>query len=127
MKRLSLLALFFLFASSSALACGGPDKGERIADRLGLDDTQSEQVMTILKEQRTKARESYHSMREQGVQRDSEEARAHHDAMQAETRERLSVVLSSEQLAEFDRMHEEKRKHMHERRQRHREREAAAI
>jgi len=127
MKRLSLLTLLFLFASSSALACGGPDKGQRIADRLGLDDTQSEQVMTILKEQRSKAHESFLSMKEQGVQRDSEEARTLHEAMQTETRERLSAVLSSEQLAEFDRMHEEKRRHMRERRQRHREREGAAI
>ena len=124
MKKLSLLAVL-LFASTSALACGGADKAQKLADRLGLDATQTEQVMTILKEQRAKKYETHMTLREQGVERGSEEARAQREALRSETEARLSNVLTAEQLAEFERMRDEKRQKMRQKRQS--DREGAAI
>lgn len=84
MKKLAIatLAIVLAAAGTSALAAGPKDPSER-AERmdkiLDLNDAQRQQVEAIF-----------------------EKARAKHDAVQKETRQSLSTVLTPEQLKKLD-------------------------
>ena len=69
------------------------------------DDVQAEQFSSILSEQHDKYRAMGRELRDQGVARDSDEARALRKAAHEETRQRLSAVLSADQLEQFEEMH----------------------
>ena len=117
MKRLSILAAAGLLAASTAFAGGWGwgkhrggddddhghhgDRAAAVAWRLDLSEAQQDPVREILLEHRKKRRELRQSMREQ--------AQPRFDALQAETREKLSAVLNAEQLEEYDEMSAEKR------------------
>lgn len=99
------------------------ERFERVARRLELTDEQQPIVRELMREGATEGRELMRSAREraqeeghdrQAVRTQVREARA---ALQAQTRERLAEVLSDEQLARLDTMHEQHGgKHRKERR-----------
>ncbi len=72
---------------------GGPSI-DRLAERLGLDAYQTEQVEGILGGAREKGLTVMMEIRD--------EAKAKMDVIHAETVEELSTVLTAEQLAEFE-------------------------
>lgn len=131
MLRTGLIALALAALAAPALA--GPGHGHhrehlnRVAEELGLDDTQREQFATIMREQHQQVREMRRSMRDQGIKRDSEEARAHREAMHAQVRERLGTVLTAEQLERFDALRHERMQRKLERRERHREHDSDTL
>ena len=116
---LTIAALFTVFVGAAALAGpgghGDPQAHiDRLATELGLDDYQAEQVGAILGEQREKYRALHRELRDQGVERGSDEARALREQAQTETRARLATVLTDEQLSDFDELrkqHKHKRHH----------------
>jgi hypothetical protein len=126
MKRFGILGLALaLFALPAMAGDGKHQRGpapEEIAARLGLDSDQTEQFTTIMQEQHDKQRAQGEALREQGVSRRSDEARAAHKAIREETRQRLSGVLNPEQLEKLESMRGERR---HKQRERMRERDEA--
>ncbi len=105
-KLLSLfLGLMLVFPLAFADAGGKDcDRGAKMAEKLNLQEDQVESVKKIMEEQHEKRRTVY---------------KEHHEAMKKsmsdlhnETRERLSSVLTPEQLEKFDDMHKQKMERM---------------
>lgn len=113
MKKFGILGLALTLLTLPALAGPGRDHHgpsfERIAEKLQLDSAQTEQFVTIMNEQRERRRAAGKALRDSGVERGSEEARAHREAMHAEQRAQLSAVLSAEQLDQLDTLREKHR------------------
>ena len=117
---LTIAAVFALVVGAAAFAGPGTKHDpqahiDRLATELGLDDAQATQVGEILRQQRDKYRALHHELRDQGVERGSDEARALREQAREETRQRLSAVLTEEQLVSFEEL---RREHMQQRKQR---------
>lgn len=83
----------------------GPLPMGRLLDDLGVNDNQRDTVREILREERDQMH-ALHSSVEDRID-------AEHTATKAATRERLSTVLSGEQLARYDEMTERRKLTMH--------------
>ena len=105
MKKLFSLFLGLMLVFPLAFAepgAGGKncEPGTRLAEKLNLEESQVEPVKQIMQEQHEKRREMM-----------KKNMAALHD----ETRERLTKVLTPEQLKKFDEMHAQKMEKMKER------------
>ncbi len=103
MNKIAITSLALLLVTGSAYAippaggpCGGPSV-ERLQKKLELSDEQAASVKTLLEEQREKRRTLHESHREEL------------DQHQTETRERLSAVLTEEQLEKLDSFKEQRK------------------
>lgn len=119
MKSLALTLVVAAAVASTALAepPSGPPPGvrggppiERLATDLGLDENQKSEVKRILEDQRTRMDAERQQFEASGQRPTREEMRAKHDAMDAELRQQLSGVLTSEQLEKFDAIREQRRR-----------------
>lgn len=93
--------LLLLTAATGAMAYKGHSP-EWLAKELGLTEAQSQQVQTIMQEKRAKMME----VRKE-IKALSKEKKA---PIRAETHERLSAVLSKEQMEKFEAMKQERKK-----------------
>jgi len=111
MKRSAFL-LAALLASSLTFADehqgpphGGMGRGgppiERLAQDLGLDATQTQQVKQILETQHQKMEADRAQFEASGTRPSREEMHAKHEQMEADLDQQLSTVLTPDQLAKF--------------------------
>ena len=113
MNKLTVIILGSLLASSMALAdhpAGGKHKGkheDRLISKLELTEEQKQPVADILKEQWKKRWEIKRSVMEQ--------IKPQMEALDEETRQRLTDVLTEEQLQKYDEMSSKKHKRMEKR------------
>ena len=113
MNKLTAIILGSLLISSMALAdhpAGGKHKGkhkDRLISKLELTEEQKQPVADILKEQWKKRRELKRSAMEQVMPQ--------MEALHEETRQRLTDVLTEEQLQKYDELSSRKHKRMEKR------------
>ena len=113
MNKLTAIILSSLLASSMALAdhpAGGKHKGkhkDRLISKLELTEEQKQPVADILKEQWKKRWEIKRSAMEQ--------IKPQMETLDEETRQRLTDVLTEEQLQKYDEMSSKKHKRMEKR------------
>lgn len=98
MKKLFTLITCAVLASSVYAAA---DKREKLQEKLNLNEQQIEPVNEILDSQKEKRKTIFAEHRER-LQADME--KLHEESMQL-----LSKELTGEQLAEFDKLHEERK------------------
>jgi len=110
MKQLISIGLLSFAISGTALAMhheegeerDGGRQLEKMAEHLQLSDQQKAAVASIMQEQNDKRKTLQQNMQTQRAQ------------LQAETRARMSEVLSPEQLKKMDSMREERQEKRHE-------------
>ena len=113
MNKLTAVILGSLLVSSMALAdhpAGGKHKGkhkDRLISKLELTEEQKQPVADILKEQRKKRWDLKRSAMEQ--------IKPQMEALDEETRLRLTDVLTEEQLQKYDELSSRKHKRMEKR------------
>ncbi len=113
MNKLTAIFLGSLLASSMALAdhpAGGKHKGkhkDRLISKLELTEEQKQPVADILKEQWKKRWEIKRSAMEQ--------VKPQMEALHEETRQRLTDILTEEQLQKYDELSSRKHKRMEKR------------
>jgi Spy/CpxP family protein refolding chaperone len=94
------LALADQAASPSSRPLRGPGI-ERLAQDLGLDETQQAQVKQILEAQHAKMESERAQLEASGTHPSREEMQAKHEQADAELDQQLATVLTPEQLAKF--------------------------
>lgn len=113
MNKLTAIILGSLLASSMALAdnpAGGKHKGkhkDRLISKLELTEEQKQPVADILKEQWKKRWEIKRSAMEQ--------IKPQMEALHEETRQRLTDVLTEEQLQKYDELSSKRHERIHKR------------
>lgn len=113
MKKIIAVVMSTLLLASLALAdhpAGGKHKGkhrDRLISKLELTEQQKQPVADILKEQWNKSREIMGSAFEQ--------VRPQMEALHEETRQRLTDVLTEEQLQKYDELSSRKHERMQKR------------
>jgi Spy/CpxP family protein refolding chaperone len=123
MKRIPFALSIALLAAQAALAQqpgeparGGMHRGgapmERMAEELGLDDTQKAEVKRIVQEQRARNQAERKNYAASGQRPTREEMQATRQRHEEELTLALSSVLTAEQLEKFKAMHAERRGHM---------------
>ena len=120
MKRPTLALLVVLCTAPLAFAQqpppGHPPHGgsrvEMLAQRLGLDDTQTAAVKKILEQQRAQAQTERKQFEATGQRPTPEEMRATFERHDQELTQALSAVLTPDQLTKFEAMQAERREHM---------------
>jgi Spy/CpxP family protein refolding chaperone len=120
MKRILIALPAVLLAAQAAFAQqplpGGPPRGgppiERMAKKLGLDDTQKAEVQRILEEERAKHEAERQQLAATGQRPSPEAMRTVMQQHDQELTQALSGVLTAEQLAKFKQMQSERREHM---------------
>src|SRR5262245_21662721 len=114
--RTTLIATLAL-ASSVALADPPPGarpgmrgpSAERLAQDLGLNESQQAEVKRILEAQRARMDADRQQFEASGTRPSREEMHAKHEQADAEVRQQLSTVLSADQLAKFDEIRKRQR------------------
>jgi Spy/CpxP family protein refolding chaperone len=120
MKRLTLALAATLLTAQAALAqqfAGPPlrDAGppiEKIAQELGLDETQKAEVKRILEAERAKHESERAQIMSSGVRPTPEEMRAKRAEHDLELTQQLSGVLTADQLAKFKALQAQRRQMM---------------
>jgi Spy/CpxP family protein refolding chaperone len=120
MKRMTIAIATVLLTAQVALAqqppAGRPPRGgppiEKIANDLGLDDTQKAEVKRILEEQRARHETERQQYQASGQRPTPEEMRTTLQQHDRELTQALSGVLTAEQLAKFKSMQEQRRQNM---------------
>ena len=112
MKHKILICLLALSTAQSAFAERGmrDHHVDRMVDKLELSSEQEPAVRQILDEQHEKLKAEISAVREQ--------AQPRMEALRAETNERLSTVLTAEQLQTFNDSMDQRKERMQERRKR---------
>ena len=107
----SLFSLFLALMLFQPLAFADSEKycepGAKLTEKLGLEENQVDPVQQIMKEQHEKRREIFQANREA--------LKNSMSALHNETKERLSSVLTPEQLQKFEEMHAQKMEKMKQR------------
>jgi Spy/CpxP family protein refolding chaperone len=119
MKRLTLALAATALVAQAALAqqfAGPPPRGgppvEKMAQELGLDETQKAQVKKIFESERAKHESERSQALSSGTRPTPEEMRAKMAENELELTQQLSSVLTADQLAKFKALQEERRQHM---------------
>ena len=123
MKRITLGLSVALLVAQAALAqqpADSPRVGmqrggapiERMAEELGLDETQKAEVERILKEQRARHGEERKNYAASGQRPTPEEMQSTRQRHQEEMTQALNGVLTAEQLEKFKALQAERRSHM---------------
>lgn len=114
--KILLLMSVLLFTTSQAIAneSGKCNKGERLASKLQLDEQQTEQFSQIVGQQHEKRRDVMKTHREQ--------MKVAMENLHNDTRQQLSSVLTEEQLAAYDELHNERMEKRQQRREQRKER-----
>lgn len=112
MKNIAIITLIVLAISEPVFAERGKrgQHMDRMIQNLNLTEEQEPAVRQILEEQHTKFRSEMQSVRDQ--------AQPRMEALKAETSQRLSTVLNTEQLQTFNSNMEKRQQKMQERRNR---------
>lgn len=111
-KRIIYLAFYgivctFSFHGVSAAPGGHEPDFSRAAERLSLDEAQTEQFVSVMSEQHEKRHALRESLKNSG---DEKTIRAEMKPLREDTHEKLSAILSSEQLVAFEEMREKRRR-----------------
>ena len=120
MKRLTIAIAATLLTAQAAFAqqfAGPPPRGgappiEKIAQELGLDETQKAEVQKIFATERAKHESERAQADSSGVRPTPEEMQAKMAERDLELTQQLSGVLTADQLAKFKALQEERRQHM---------------
>ena len=112
-----LLALLLLSGAAVAVAQGPSDRAggppnpthllERLTTLLDLTAAQQAQVKTILEAQHAKMKAQFEAARASGTQPTSDQMRALHQQLKADTLQQLTPVLTASQLKKFEVLMEE--------------------
>ena len=115
MKTLSTIIIILLASMQLAFAEAGKDcqRGGKLLESLSLEENQMEAVQQIMKQQ--------HDKRKALLEKNRASAKEMMTDLHDETREKLSPVLNTEQLAKFDVLHEERKQKREERREKRKE------
>lgn len=73
----------------------------RMAILLDLNDGQKAAVQTVLDEERAKAKAQFEQFKLSGTRPTREQMKAQHDALKAETLQKLTPILTADQLKKF--------------------------
>jgi Spy/CpxP family protein refolding chaperone len=107
-----LIIIFFMVLStqlSFAESENGCDRAGKLTEKLGLEENQVEAVQQVMSEQKEKRRDLFQANRDS--------MKEQMDGLHNETKDKLSSVLSPEQMAKFEELHAERMEKREQRRE----------